>query len=148
MIGTQQFRKYGEGEAGAPERVIQHGRGVAEYQSSAAARLSGGRAAAGLGGGLREVRSTGHNRWSTHPVIEQMVSRLHHLAATVAPSNELGAQPRQPPAPSEDVQAPAEPLREQAAERTEPEPDHDHHSGETTKPEVVVGSLRTTQEDI
>jgi hypothetical protein len=79
-------------------------------------------------------------RW----ICEQMASRLLHLAATMAPSTELGVQPRQPPAPSEDAQAPAEPLREQAAERTEPEPEHDHHSGETIESEVVVGSLRTT----
>jgi hypothetical protein len=31
--------------------------------------LVAGSAAAGLGCGLREVRPTGHNRWSTHPVI-------------------------------------------------------------------------------
>jgi hypothetical protein len=56
--------------------------------------------------------------------LEQMVSRLHHLAATVAPHDKLGAQPRQPPSLSED---------EQAAERTEPEPDLNRHFGETTE---------------
>jgi hypothetical protein len=76
-----------------------------------------------------------------------MVSRLHHLAAMVAPSHELSVQPRQPQAPSEDVQATAEPLREQAAQRREPEPDCNHLSEETTNSEVVVGSLHTAQED-
>jgi hypothetical protein len=79
--------------------------------------------------------------------LEQIMSRLHHLAAMVAPSHELGNQPRQPPAPSEDARAPAEPLREHAAEKVEPEPNHGHLSGETTEPEVVVGSLLTMQED-
>jgi hypothetical protein len=81
-----------------------------------------------------EVGSEKSNRRDTTdgaPILslEQTVSRLHHLAATVAPCNELDTQPRRPPAPSEDVQAPAEPLREQAAERTGPEPDRDHLSG-------------------
>jgi hypothetical protein len=71
--------------------------------------------------------------------LEQMVSRLHHLTATVAPHNKLGAEPRQPLAPSEDVQAPAKPLRGQAAERAESEPDRDCHPDETTMSEVVVG---------
>jgi hypothetical protein len=31
--------------------------------------------------------------------LEQMVSKLHHFSATMAPNNELGVQPRQPPAP-------------------------------------------------
>jgi hypothetical protein len=79
--------------------------------------------------------------------VEQMVSRLHHLAATMAPCHELGIQPRQPLAPSEDAQASAEPSREQAAEKAEPEPDHGYPSGETTESEVVMGSLRTVQED-
>jgi hypothetical protein len=76
--------------------------------------------------------------------LEQMVSRLRHLAATVAPRDELG---QRPPAPSEDAQASAEPLRGQAAERPGSEPNHDCHSGEVTTLEAVMGSLRTTQED-
>jgi hypothetical protein len=56
--------------------------------------------------------------------LEQMMSRLRHRQATVAPSHESGTQPRQPPAPSEDAQASAESSREQATEKTGPESNH------------------------
>jgi hypothetical protein len=58
--------------------------------------------------------------------LEQMMSRLRHRQAAVAPSHESGTQPRQPPPPSEDAQASAEPSREQATEKTGPE---SHHGG-------------------
>jgi|688.fasta_scaffold537901_1 hypothetical protein len=80
--------------------------------------------------------------------VEQMVSRLHHLAATVAPFQELDTQPRQLLPPSEDTQASDEPSRDQAAEKAEHDPDQGYPSGKTTEPEVIVGSLRTAQEDI
>ena len=86
-------------------------------------------------------KSDRQDTMSESPILslEQMVSRLHHLTATVSPHNELGAEPRRLLAPSEDVQAPAKPLRGQAAERAESEPDRDCHPDETTMSEVVVG---------
>jgi coenzyme F420-reducing hydrogenase gamma subunit len=63
---------------------------------------------------------------------EQMVSRLFHLAATVAHCTELGKKPGRPPAPSEDVQALVEPLWGQAAEEPKSEPNHDRHQDEVT----------------
>jgi hypothetical protein len=66
---------------------------------------------------------------------EQMVSRLLNLAATVATRTKLGEKPRQPLAPSEDVQTSVKPLRGQAAKEPESGPTHNHHQNETTTQE-------------
>jgi hypothetical protein len=74
--------------------------------------------------------------------LEQLASKLRRRETAMAPSHESDTQPRQPPAPSEDAQASAEPSGEQATEEAGPESNHSDSSGESTGPEVVMGSLR------
>jgi hypothetical protein len=80
-------------------------------------------------------------------LLRQLANRACHQQATVAPCHELGTQPRQLPVPSEGVQASAEPPRKQATEKFEPESNHGDPSSGSAEAEVVVGSLRTAQED-
>jgi hypothetical protein len=80
-------------------------------------------------------------------LLEQLASRVRHRQGTVAPGHESGTQPRRLSVPSEDVQASAEPSREQATEKSEPESSHGDSSSGSAEAEVVVGSLRAAQED-
>ncbi len=64
--------------------------------------------------------------------VEQVVEKVVPLSGDGDTRGELDAEPRRPPAPSENAQALAEPLREQAAERPESEPNHDYQSDKIT----------------
>jgi len=79
--------------------------------------------------------------------LKRLANRFCPRQAAVALSHEPGAQPRKTLNPSEDTQASSKPSGEQAAEEVGPESNHGDSSGESMEPEVVVGSLRTAQED-
>jgi hypothetical protein len=144
VIGT---RQYGEEGSRASEQVISDGRRGAGLHTGTETGPQGRNATTGPGDGHRRVRPKWDDNEEFALSLKRLANRFCPRQAAVALSHEPGAQPRKTLNPLEDTQASAKPSGEQAAEEVGPESNHGDSSGESMEPEVVVGSLRTAQED-